>query len=66
MTYTLVTSFYDEPSICDEFDLLEDALFAWEDACWAYAHAPSDVCGDIRGLRLLDDKGHAIRKHGYN
>ncbi len=64
-TYRLTTSFYDEPSISEDFDNADDALDAWQDADWAYAHAPSDVCGDVRSIALRDPSGRVMRSHGY-
>ena len=64
-TYKLTTSYYDEPSIIDEYDSLDEAMEAWADANNLYAYAPNDVAGDIRAIVLRSPSGAVLRKHGY-
>lgn len=62
--YTIVTTYWDKPSIEDEFDTLEEALEAWDDANWEAVHAPKAVVGDIRSLTLRA-RGQTVRTVRY-
>lgn len=57
MQYKLITRYYDEETIIDEYDNAEDAHQAYSDADWSACHAPRDVAGDIMRITL---------KHGEN
>lgn len=52
MTYTITVHYYDEPSITDEHDTIEEALDAWTDTNHAAVYAPSSQVGDIRRVIL--------------
>lgn len=63
-TYTLKTTYWDEPSIVDKYDNADEAYDAYMDTIDAARYAPKHQVGDIRSVTLLRGQD-IIRKHSF-
>lgn len=64
MTYRLIQHWHAAPDIVDTFDDPDDAMDAYKDAAWAYAHAPgvSEHGERVRSVKLYAPDGSIIRQ----
>ncbi len=65
MSYTVTTSYYNEPSIVDEYPTIDEAMDAYTDADWRACHAPRDIAGDIRCVTVKHNGQILRRSHTY-